>query len=124
MSARGRQNHSKPTIKFNEKIGKHIATQRALRGFKQVGIAKEMGVSTCQMAKYEQGKNTISLEKLVLFASILKMSLLDLIKIFNISRSSSIEDKSLAYTAGLIVKVENPKRRKLINQLIKELRDD
>lgn len=52
-------------------IGKNIRSIRKDRGFTLELLARRLGVSYQQLQKYEQGKNSISSERLKLLATVL-----------------------------------------------------
>ena len=57
-----------------ELLGRRLAAVRALRGLNQKQVADEIGVSQVSYSKYEHGKITMGLDKLVAICAMLDVS--------------------------------------------------
>ena len=66
---------------FRKKIGKNLRKFRLARGFTQEALAEKMGIKQCQLSQYELGVASFAGAKLKDIASILKVSIEDLLDV-------------------------------------------
>ena len=64
---------------FRRKIGRNLRKFRLARGYAQGELAEKIGVKQCQLSQYELGFASFAGEKLKNIASILKVSIEDLL---------------------------------------------
>ena len=63
--------------KIDKIVGRNILSMRLARGLSRNTVSSEIGVSSQQLVKYEQGVNRISAGTLLLVAKILKVTIED-----------------------------------------------
>jgi transcriptional regulator with XRE-family HTH domain len=65
-------------------IGKNIQRFRLFKGKKQETFAKEIGISRVMLSRYENGRSSVSLQKLCEIAKILEVELSELTQEFSV----------------------------------------
>lgn len=60
---------------LDKTIGKRVASFRKAKNISRVNLAADLGISTQQLDKYENGQNRISMSKMVLIAKALGESI-------------------------------------------------
>ena len=104
---------------FSINIGKKIAEQRLALGMSRSEVAKPLGITHQQLAKYETAENRISAEMIFEIAKVLKLPLL----YFFESRGkctpqSDYLEQMTVYIAKNFRKIKCPQTKELIAKMI------
>lgn len=116
----------------NKTVGEKIKNARLMSGLTQSSFARSVGVSPQQINKYENGSNTISVEKIMLISQVLNLptsfflndeSAVDAHPFFSaVLEGEEGSSSDEAYTlVRLFLKIRSQKTRKLLLELAKTL---
>jgi len=107
-------------------IGRRLKEVREAEGMTQKDVAKLLGVSFQQVQKYENGKNRMSVSSLVRFCWGAGLDAQEVVEFVAGKAERSVEDGISNRERHGILKaygeVCDPKRRRIVLQLLKELK--
>jgi transcriptional regulator with XRE-family HTH domain len=118
------------------KVGRKVRARRSLLGLSQTELANHVGITFQQVQKYEGGKNRISASRLYQFAEILSVPVSYFFEETDIngSQASAIETPAFEHEKisnreslelmRAYYRINDPRVRKRIFELIKSVADD
>lgn len=112
---------------INIKIGRNLLKARLAAGFTALKLSKMVDVAQQQIAKYESGKDKVSIGRLVLIAEALSV---DLFSFFDgiydktSSKNTGIRKRLAGELSRNFIKIKRLSQQQVINQMVKELADN
>lgn len=111
----------KKTREIDLKLGENIVRYRTVNGMNRKALAEATGITHQQMQKYEKGINRISVSRLFDIASVLKVSVPQLLNFENNMMQENPENRAMLDIMKYISRIKDRAKLEAIKNIIRTI---